>query len=743
MYFIDTFFTQPWVNLLGSVALHFLWQGLLIAIAYAIFLKLTPDSWSRVRYMVGIGALLIMLVVPVTAFVQGFSAVRSVSSIDFDRYYEQSFDSSALVPDTPGSTAQNSTVAASPGNVEAVEPVQEVKRSLWVQIRAWLGIGWIVGAFLMALRLGIGWLYVTRLKTRFSEPVPVELETSFSRLIERAGIRMGVVLRQTTVYSEAVLVGWIKPAILLPMSVVSEMSTDHIEAIIAHELAHIKRFDYLFAGIQALIETVLFYHPAVWWVSRQVRIEREHCCDDLAVHILNDKPLYARALYELETRRTGFNRFALSAQDGSLASRIRRLTTSSGRSARMSPRAGISSFIIALVVTSSLIIGSCADFNSDIVSIGEEYDLPPRLASMVAVDDRDGIITYLHDAHNSGNEETLKLVAGVYDRASEKTRRGLMFVLAHINTQEADQVLIQMAESDTSEAVRHGALRSITIRSSAVGLLNEEKLQAREIYTTGDIPSDYSYPTMTEDQEEALTSSLRRIVLDDEQFSLVRMEAYKMLEPRDQQLQFADEVIFTSQEQSFRLSLISYLKYPEQYRGVIVQVYHSAPDMMTEAGALRILGNMGAVEFIPNMVDLVLRITPQELAWQRSVSRKQFDFNSSPREYRARSSMNWGLRTLYSNAEEAERSGIADAIDRELAPRIDWIERLLETGLASKDEIAIAMGQLKIMTYLVPRMKRSAGDIEGMDTPSQERARELLDRIKAKYPEQEARSGWW
>ncbi len=689
--------------------------------------------------MVGMGALLIMLVVSVTAFVQGFSAVQSVSTIDFDRYYEPSYGTSPLVTNEPGSSA-----TASPGNVGAVEPVQDVKRSFWVQIRAWLGIGWIVGAFLMALRLGMGWLHVTRLKTRFSECVPAELETSFNRMIERSGIRMGVVLRQTTVYSEAVLIGWIKPAILLPMSVVTEMSTDHIEAIIAHELAHIKRYDYLFAGIQALIETVLFYHPAVWWVSRQVRIEREHCCDDLAVQILNDKLRYAKALYELENRRTGFNRIALSAQDGSLVSRIRRLTATSPHSAtKMSPRAGISSFIIALVVTSSLIIGSCADFNSDIVSIGEEYDLPPRLASMVAVDDRDGIITYLHDAHNSGNEETLKLVAGVYDRASEKTRRGLMFVLAHINTQEADQVLIQMAEADTSEAVRHGALRSITIRSNSVGMLNEEKLQAREIYTSPDIPSDYSYPEMTQDQEEALTSSLERIVLDDEQFPSVRMEAYKIVEPRDRQHRFADESIMTSQDLAFKMRMVSYLNYPEQYKGVVMQVYHSAPDIMTQSSALRTLSNMGGVELLPDMVDLVLRITPQELAWQQSRSKKKFDFNSSPPEYRARSSANWALQGLYSKAEEAERSGITDAIERELIPRIDAIERQYETGFGSGDEVHIAIGQLRIMTYLVPRVGGILGDVKGMEIPSQERASELLDRIKAQYPEIKARSGWW
>ena len=249
---------------------------------------------------------------------------------------------------------------------------------------------------------------------------------------------------------------------------------------------------------------------------------------------------------------------------------------------------------------------------------------------------------------------------------------------------------------------------------------------------------------MTEDQEEALTSSLERIVLDDEQFTSVRMEAYRMLEPRDRQYQFADEAIMSSQDLTFKMRMVSYLNYPEQYRSVIIQVYHSAPDMMTQSSALRTLANMGAVEFIPDMVDMVLRITPQELAWLRSASKKRFDFNSSPPEYRARSSMSWGLQGVYSNASEAERPGIADAIDRELSSRIDAIEQQFEAGFGSQDEIDVAMGQLKIMTYLVPRISGILEEgTEGMDTPSQERASELLERIRAQYPEKEVRSGWW
>ena len=99
------------------------------------------------------------------------------------------------------------------------------------------------------------------------------------------------------------LIGWLRPVILFPASALTGLSAEQLEALLAHELAHIRRYDYLVNLLQTTVETLFFYHPAVWWVSAQVRQEREHCCDDLAVAACGDVLTYARALTALEQLR--------------------------------------------------------------------------------------------------------------------------------------------------------------------------------------------------------------------------------------------------------------------------------------------------------------------------------------------------------------------------------------------------------------------------------------------------------
>ena len=100
--------------------------------------------------------------------------------------------------------------------------------------------------------------------------------------------------------SVPVIVGHVRPLIVLPAAALSGLSPDQLEAILAHELAHVRRHDYLVNLAQTVIETWLFYHPAVWWVSRQVRVSREHCCDDLAVTLCRSRHDYVHALLDLE-----------------------------------------------------------------------------------------------------------------------------------------------------------------------------------------------------------------------------------------------------------------------------------------------------------------------------------------------------------------------------------------------------------------------------------------------------------
>ena len=117
-----------------------------------------------------------------------------------------------------------------------------------------------------------------------------------TRLAERLALRRFVNVVESAGVAVPIMVGWLKPVIVLPTSVISGFTPEQVEALIVHELAHIRRNDYLVNLLQAAVETVLFYHPAVWWVSGRIRAEREHCCDDLAVTVC-DRLVYARTLF--------------------------------------------------------------------------------------------------------------------------------------------------------------------------------------------------------------------------------------------------------------------------------------------------------------------------------------------------------------------------------------------------------------------------------------------------------------
>src|SRR5213076_1329469 len=141
---------------------------------------------------------------------------------------------------------------------------------------------------------------------------------------------------ETTLVDVPMVVGWLRPAILLPVAALASLSTTQIEAILAHELAHIRRHDYAVNVLQAIVETLLFYHPAVWWLSNRIRVEREHCCDDVAVALFGNPLQYARALTRFEELRLDPAHALLAANGGSLLTRIRRLVGAHGESANWS-----------------------------------------------------------------------------------------------------------------------------------------------------------------------------------------------------------------------------------------------------------------------------------------------------------------------------------------------------------------------------------------------------------------------
>ncbi len=189
----------------------------------------------------------------------------------------------------------------------------------------WLPAVWLAGVLLFLARLGFGLSVARRLRMNTSELVERELRAVFERLVLELRIRRGVALLHSARVQVPTVVGWLRPVVLLPVCCFTGLSAQQIEALLAHELAHVRRHDYLVSVAQSVVEAVLFYHPAVWWVSGQVRRERECCCDAIAAEVCGDRFQYAKALSRLEERRAGAQQIVMAANGGVLTMRIKRL----------------------------------------------------------------------------------------------------------------------------------------------------------------------------------------------------------------------------------------------------------------------------------------------------------------------------------------------------------------------------------------------------------------------------------
>jgi len=187
------------------------------------------------------------------------------------------------------------------------------------------------------------------MKSHGTSPVEDGWDVIATRLSRRLHIARTVRLLRSTLVEVPTVIGWMKPVILLPASALSGLNPHQLEAILAHELAHIRRHDYLVNLLQTVVETLLFYHPAVWWLSRRIRAERENCCDDLAVNLCGDPFTYAQALADLEELRGPDRRFVMAADGGSLVQRVRRVLGAPSHEGRAPGWLAASASVLVLV----------------------------------------------------------------------------------------------------------------------------------------------------------------------------------------------------------------------------------------------------------------------------------------------------------------------------------------------------------------------------------------------------------
>lgn len=279
----------------GALA-QFLWQGFLVFVALRILLYLLRNSSPEARYLVGCAALGLLAVLPVVTAVC--------------LYESPTVDSTAAAITLTIRAVWSGSLPLSARLLNAIEP--------WV-LRLWL-----LGVAALSARLAWTGRRIASLR-RSGQPADEWIANLATALAKRMGTTRPVRLLVSALPNGPSLAGWFRPAILLPVSAILNLTPDQLEAVLAHELAHLARHDDIVNIAQSIIETLLFYHPAVWWVSGRIRHERELCCDDLAVRICGDPVCYARALTMLARLRLNAPRLAVGATDGALGYRIRRI----------------------------------------------------------------------------------------------------------------------------------------------------------------------------------------------------------------------------------------------------------------------------------------------------------------------------------------------------------------------------------------------------------------------------------
>ena len=331
------FLTQStWTDRIGWVLVHSFWQFALVALAAIVLQRVLRRRPATTRYRALLAVMAIMVAVPVATWYSPWSGDAPVAA----NHIGWAPPTDTFVQEAGSARPTTTTMAVLPAEIVAkpqAEPLRSepaaIDLAFWwsiikARVQPWLPeivLVWLAGVMVVAMRPLLSWRTVRRLRSVGVEPVAAEVHGVLERTAKRLRLARAVEMLQSTLVKTPVVVGYFRPVVLLPLCVVSGLPAVQLESILAHELAHICRHDYLVNLLQTLVETLFFYHPAVWWLSRQIRNERENCCDDLAMAAVGSRADYGRALLAIEELRAASPALSLAARGGSLLARIRRI----------------------------------------------------------------------------------------------------------------------------------------------------------------------------------------------------------------------------------------------------------------------------------------------------------------------------------------------------------------------------------------------------------------------------------
>jgi len=326
----------PLIQSLGWTLLHFLWQGTLIGLGFAAVRAIVPASHAEARYAAGLAAMALIALCPLVTLC-------------------------VIYPNVVGSAA-----SVEPTGIDAVVATASAAASASAftldRVLPWLVLSWVVGVAIMGWRAMRQWQALERIASRCARPSS-DLERMLASLSKRFNLVRSIRVLVSEQIDTPTLIGWIKPVILIPTAVALGFPRQHVELILAHELGHLRRYDHLVNLAQAVIETLLFYHPAVHWISREVRNDREVCCDRLVLRLTRGEPReYAQTLASLEELRLTAPRLAVAATGGVLLDRVRRIIDMPAPRLAASPRPTLA---VTLLVAAAVIIAGMSVLRPD------------------------------------------------------------------------------------------------------------------------------------------------------------------------------------------------------------------------------------------------------------------------------------------------------------------------------------------------------------------------------------------
>jgi CubicO group peptidase (beta-lactamase class C family)/Zn-dependent protease with chaperone function len=336
--FNEFVFDSDTSQVIGWTLLHSIWQITILAILFAVvrwFLVSEKRTTAAKVYWLGCATLFLMMAAPMLTFI---SLEPTAVVVDLEQDSRAALANAMVIGTSeskflllPNSAAPSSSSNTSQTHREFVTADQlhseSAALSFWEiasrRMLPFLTLGWFVGVIGFSIRPILGLCRVQILKASACSKLSEPIRNVAERAIKRTGLKQTIEFATSKKIEIPTVIGVWKPIVLFPLSALTQLTPQQLETILIHELAHVRRHDYLMNLFQTVIESLLFFHPGVWWVSMIVRAERENCCDDVAVELGNVKE-YASALLVLENARP-IPAPALGANGGNLVSRVRRL----------------------------------------------------------------------------------------------------------------------------------------------------------------------------------------------------------------------------------------------------------------------------------------------------------------------------------------------------------------------------------------------------------------------------------